>query len=60
MTFALQDDNFRDSILLASKMSLLLGLLGKKEGNDKENVEQEADRIVKDFLRNNGFKMEGE
>lgn len=26
----------------------------------KENTQQEADRIVKDFLRNAGFKMEGE
>lgn len=25
-----------------------------------ENTQQAADRIVKDFLRNNGFKMEGE
>lgn len=52
------DDFFRDSILTATKINLLLGLFGTEE--DKENVEQEADRIVKDFLRNNGFKMEGE
>lgn len=26
----------------------------------KENTQQEADRIVKDFLRNAGFKLEGE
>lgn len=49
---------FRDSILAATKINLLLGLLGKKD--DKENVEQEADRIAKDFLRNAGFKLEGE
>lgn len=52
------NDDFRDGILTASKINLLLELLGKKD--DKENVEQEADRIAKDFLRNNGFKMEGE
>ena len=26
----------------------------------KENTQQEAEKFVKDFLRNNGFKMEGE
>lgn len=52
------DDFFRDSIVTATKINLLLELLGKKD--DKENVEQKADRIVKDFLRNAGFKMEGE
>lgn len=26
----------------------------------KENTQQEADRIAKDFLRNAGFKLEGE
>lgn len=26
----------------------------------KENMQQEAEKLVKDFLRNNGFKMEGE
>lgn len=54
------DEFFRDSILTATKINLLLGLLGKKEGNDNDNVEQEADRITKDFLRNKGFKLEGE
>lgn len=52
------DDFFRDSIMTATRINLLLELLGKKD--DKENVEQKADRIVKDFLRNAGFKMEGE
>lgn len=53
------DESFRDSIMTASKINLLLsGLLGEKD--DKENVEQEADRITKDFLRNAGFKLEGE
>lgn len=52
------NDFFRDSILTATKINLLLGLLGEKD--DKENVEQEADRITKDFLRNAGFKLEGE
>lgn len=55
---ALMDDEFRDSIMTVSKINLLLGLLGKKD--DKDNVEQQADRIAKDFLRNAGFKMEGE
>lgn len=52
----LKDDDFKDFILTASRMNLLLKLLNKKEGN----VEQEADRITKDFLRNAGFKLEGE
>lgn len=60
LAIALQDDEFRDSILTASKMNHLLGHFGKKEGNDNDNVEQEAERLAKDFLRNNGFKMEGE
>lgn len=56
---ALKDDDFfRDSILTAAKINLLLGLFGTEE--DKENTQQEADRLAKDFLRNNGFKMEGE
>ena len=59
------DDNLRDSILTAAQVNLLNitimeKIFGKKEGNDNDNVEQEADRITKDFLRNNGFKMEGE
>ena len=53
------DDFFRDGISTASRMNLLR-LFGKKEGNDNDNVEQEADRITKDFLRNKGFKLEGE
>lgn len=56
---ALKDNEFfRDSIMTALKINLLLGLLGEEKGND--NVEQEADRITKDFLRNAGFKLEGE
>ena len=53
------DDFFRDGISTASRMNLLR-LFGKKEGNDNDNVEQESDRITKDFLRNKGFKLEGE
>lgn len=63
LTLALRDDDFRNIILTAAKLNLLATtmlpkIFGKKE--DKENVEQEADRIVKDFLRNAGFKLEGE
>lgn len=57
------DDNLRESILTASEMNLLVTtmlpkIFGTEE--DKENAQQEADRLAKDFLRNNGFKMEGE
>lgn len=53
-----KDDNFRKYIRLASKVNLLAKIFGT--GEDKENTQQEADRIAKDFLRNAGFKMEGE
>lgn len=56
--FALMDDDFRNSIMAALKVNLLAKIFGTEE--DKENAQQEADRIAKDFLRNNGFKMEGE
>lgn len=57
------DDNLRESILNASQVNLLdikmmAKIFGKKE--DKENTQQEAEKLVKDFLRNNGFKLEGE
>lgn len=42
---------------LTEKLKEIQSTLGKE---DKENAQQEADRIAKDFLRNNGFKMEGE
>lgn len=57
------DDNLRDSILTASKVILFATTMMAKifsTEEDKENAQQEADRITKDFLRNNGFKMEGE
>lgn len=60
LALALQDDDLRESILAASRRNLILELLDKKGGNDNDNVEQEADRIAKDFLRNAGFKLEGE
>ena len=58
LAIALRDDEFRNSILTASKVNLLAKIFGTEE--DKENTQQEADKMVKDFLRNNGFKMEGE
>lgn len=61
LALALQDHDLRKSILAASSLPhQVLELLDKKGGNDNDNVEQEADRIVKDFLRNAGFKLEGE
>ena len=57
------DDNLRESISTAAKVNLLATtMLPKIFGieEDKENALQEADRLAKDFLRNNGFKMEGE
>lgn len=58
LAIALRYDEFRNSILTASKVNLLAKIFGTEE--DKENTQQEADRLAKDFLRNNGFKMEGE
>lgn len=64
LAFAMRtDDNLIESILTAAHMNLLATtmtakIFGKKE--DKENTQQEAEKFVKDFLRNNGFKMEGE
>lgn len=58
-----EDDDFRKYIRLAAEVNhLVTTILPKIFGTeeDKENVEQEADRIAKDFLRNAGFKMEGE
>lgn len=57
------DDNLRESISTAAKVNLLATtilpkIFGTEE--DKENAQQEADRITKDFLRNAGFKLEGE
>lgn len=57
------DDNFRERISTAAQVNLLATtvmakIFGTEE--DKENAQQEADRMAKDFLRNNGFKMEGE
>lgn len=63
LTIALQDDVFREYIRLASKVNLLdATILPKIFGTeeDKENTQQEADILAKDFLRNAGFKMEGE
>lgn len=57
------DDNLRESILNASQVNLLdIKMMAKIFGTEenKENTQQEADRIVKDFLRNAGFKLEGE
>lgn len=56
------DDTFRESILTAVQVNLLATKMAKIFGTeeDKENAQQEADRLAKDFLRNNGFKMEGE
>lgn len=57
------DDKLRESILTASKVNLLATTMMAKifgTEEDKENAQQEADRLAKDFLRNNGFKMEGE
>ena len=57
------DDNLRESILTAAQVNLLdIKMMAKIFGTEenKENTQQEADRIAKDFLRNNGFKMEGE
>lgn len=57
------DDNLRESILTASELNLLATKMMAKifvEEEDKENTQEEADRIAKDFLRNAGFKMEGE
>ena len=63
LALALHNDDFREYIKLASKVNLLATtilpkIFGTEE--DKENTRQEADRLAKDFLRNNGFKMEGE
>ena len=58
-----KDDNLRESILTAAQVNLLdIKMMAKIFGTEenKENTQQEADRIVKDFLRNNGFKLEGE
>lgn len=63
LAVALHDDDLRESILAALKVSFLATAMLPKifdEKEDKENTQQEADRIAKDFLRNNGFKMEGE
>lgn len=57
------DDNLRESIVTASKVNLLTTTMMAKifgTEEDKENAQQEAEKLVKDFLRNNGFKMEGE
>ena len=63
LALALQDDDLRESILTAAQVNILdtkmmAKIFGTEE--DKENAQQEADRLAKDFLRNNGFKMEGE
>lgn len=63
LALALQDDIFRKYIMHAAEVNhLVTTMLPKIFGaeENKENTQQEADRIVKDFLRNNGFKMEGE
>lgn len=63
LALALQDDDLRESILAASQVNLLnIKMMAKIFGTEenKENTQQEADRIVKDFLRNAGFKLEGE
>lgn len=52
------DDNLVESIMTAAKVNLLAKIFGTEE--DKENTQEEAERLAKDFLRNNGFKMEGE
>lgn len=63
LALVLTDGIFKKYIMRAAELNHLVPtMLPKIFGTEenKENTQQEADRIAKDFLRNNGFKMEGE